>query len=51
MNFHEHFQLEISSKCDIKVENSQPTLCKFYEGRKGLRPMGSNADRFESVCE
>ena len=43
MNFHEHFQLEISSKCDIKAENSQPTLCKFYEGRKGLRPMGSNA--------
>ena len=42
-HFHEHFQLEISSKCDIKAENSS-TLCKFHEGRKGLRPMGSNAD-------
>ena len=30
-------------KCDIKAENSS-TLCKFHEGRKGLQPMGSNAD-------
>ena len=43
MHFHEHLQLEISSKCDVKVENSS-TLCKFHKGRKGLRPMGSNAD-------
>ena len=44
-HFHEHFQLEISSKCDLKVENSY-TLCKFHKRRKGLRvrPMGSNAD-------
>ena len=28
---------------DIKAENSS-TLCKFHKGRKGLRPMGSNAD-------
>ena len=27
----------------IKAEYSS-TLCKFHEGRKGLRPMGSNAD-------
>ena len=31
-------------KCDIKAVNSS-TLCKFHEGREGLRPMGSNADR------
>ena len=42
LQFHEHFQLEVRSKCDIKAENSS-TLCKFHEGRKGLRPMGSNA--------
>ena len=30
-------------KCDIKAENSS-TWCEFHEGRKGLRPMGSNAD-------
>ena len=41
LHFHEHFQLEISSKSDIKAENSS-TLRKFHEGRKG--PMGSNAD-------
>ena len=40
MRFREHFLLEISPKCDIKVENSS-TLCKFHEGRKGLRLMGS----------
>ena len=40
-----HFQLEISSsKCDIKAESSS-TLCKFHKGRKGLRPMRSNAGR------
>ena len=43
LHFHEHFQLEISSKCDIKAENSS-TLCTFLKGRKGLRPMRSNAD-------
>ena len=37
--------LRWSSKCDIKAENSS-TLCKFHEGRKGLRPMGSNADQW-----
>ena len=42
-HFHDHEQLEISSKCDIKAENSS-TLCEFHEGRKGLRPLGSNAD-------
>ena len=42
-HFQEHFQLEISSKSDIKAENSS-TLCKFHEERKGLRPMRSNAD-------
>ena len=42
-NLHELFQLETSSKCDIKAENSS-TLCKCREGRKGLRWMGSNAD-------
>ena len=36
--------IEISSKCDIKAEN-RSTLCQLYEGRKGLGPMGSNADR------
>ena len=41
----EHFQLEISFKCDIKAENSS-TLSKFHEGRKGLRSMGSNADNY-----
>ena len=41
LQFHEHFQLEVRSKCDIKAENSS-TLCKLHEGRKGLRPMGSN---------
>ena len=44
MHFHEHFQIEISSKCDIKAENSS-TLSKFHKERKGLQPMGSNADR------
>ena len=29
------WQLEISSKCDIKAENS-PNLCKNHKGRKGL---------------
>ena len=43
LHLHKHFQLEISCKCDIKAQNSS-TLCKLYEGRKGLRPMGSNAD-------
>ena len=43
LHFHEHFQLKISSKCDIKAENSS-NLCKFHKGRKGLRPMGSNAN-------
>ena len=33
----------MSSKFDIKAENSS-TLCKFHEGRKGLRPMGANGD-------
>ena len=37
------FQLEISTQCDIKVENSS-TWCKFHEGRKGPLPMGSKAD-------
>ena len=46
-HFHEHIKLEISSKCDIKAENSS-TLCKFHEGRKGLRPMGSDADRLRA---
>jgi len=41
----EHFQIEISSKCDIKAQNSS-IWCKCHEGRKGLRPMGSNADHF-----
>ena len=44
LHFHEHFQLKISSKCDIKAEKSS-TLCKFDKGRKGLRLMGSNASR------
>ena len=44
LHFHEHFQLEISFKCDIKAENSS-TLFKFHEERKGLRPVGSNADQ------
>ena len=44
MHFHEHFQIEISSKCDIKAENSS-TLSKFHKKRKGLQPMGCNADR------
>ena len=35
LHFHEHFQLEILSKCDIKAENSS-TLCKNHKGRKGL---------------
>ena len=35
LHFHEHFQLEISSKCDIKVGNSS-TLCKFHKVSKGL---------------
>ena len=39
LHFHEHFQLKISSKCDIKAENSS-TLCKFHKGRKVLRPRG-----------
>ena len=43
LHFHEHFQLEISSECDIKAEN-RSTLCRFHEGRKGLLSMGSNAD-------
>ena len=41
---HEHLQLEISSKCDIKAETILATLCKFHNRRKGLRPMESNAD-------
>ena len=45
LHFQGHFQLEISSKCGIKAENSS-TLCKFHEGRKGLRSMGSNPDRY-----
>ena len=43
LHFHEYFQLGISSKCDLKAENSS-TLCKFHKGKRGLRPMGSNAD-------
>ena len=39
--------IDTSSKCDIKAENSS-TLCKFHAGRKGLRPMGSNADRLKA---
>ena len=35
----------MSSKCDIKAKNSS-TLCKFHKGKKGLRPMGSNADLY-----
>ena len=46
LHFHEHFQLEISSKCDTKPEDSC-TLCKYRQGRKGLRPMVSNADHVE----
>ena len=38
-----YFRFEVSSKCDLKAENSS-TLCKFHEGRKELRTMGSNAD-------
>ena len=45
MHFHEHSQLEISSKCDIKAENCS-TSCKFNERRKGLQPMGYNADHY-----
>ena len=37
-------------KCDIKAENSS-TLCKFHKGRKGLRPMGYNADQEIACCE
>ena len=37
----------MSSKCDVKAENSS-TFYKFHEGRKGLRPMGFNADLEES---
>ena len=44
LHFHEHFWLEISFKCDIKAENSS-TLFKFHEERKGLRPVGCNADQ------
>ena len=40
LHFREHFPLEVSPKCDLKVENSS-TLCKFHEERKGLRSMGS----------
>ena len=43
LDFHEHFLLEILSKCEIKAEKSS-TLCIFHKGREGLRPMGSNAD-------
>ena len=32
----------------IKVENSS-TVCKLHEGRKGLRPMGSNADQLTDL--
>ena len=39
LHFHEHFQLEISSKCDIKAENSS-TLCKFHDGEKGAEVDG-----------
>ena len=48
MHFHEHFQLEILSKCDIKAGISS-ILCKFHDGRKGPRSMGSNADRFSHL--
>ena len=48
LDFHERFHLEISSKCDIKAENSS-TLCKFRKGRKWLQPMGSNPDRFSRL--
>ena len=34
----------MSTFTGIKPENSS-TLCKFHEGRKGLRPMGSNSLR------
>ena len=37
LHFHEQIQL--------KAGNSS-SLCKLHKGRKGLRPMGSNADRF-----
>ena len=50
LHFYEHFQLEISFKCDIKAENSS-TLCKFHERRKGLRPMGYNADQKNHSCK
>ena len=43
-----YFQLEILSKCDIKAENIS-TLCKFQEGRKGLRPMASNANHLDEA--
>ena len=43
LDFHEHFLLEILSKCEIKAGKSS-TLCIFHKGREGLRPMGSNAD-------
>ena len=43
LHFYEHIRLEISPKCDTNAENSS-TLCKFHNGRKGLPPMGSNAD-------
>ena len=48
LDFHERFHLEISSKCDIKAENSS-TLCKFRKERKWLQPMGSNPDRFSRL--
>ena len=48
LDFHERFHLEISSKCDIKAENSS-TLCKFRKGRKWLQPMGSNPARFSRL--
>ena len=35
LHFREHFPLEVSPKCDLKVENSS-TLCKFHEERKGM---------------
>ena len=43
LHFNEHIRLEIPPNCDIKAENSS-TLCKFHNGRRGLPPMGSNAD-------
>ena len=46
--------LDISPKSDIKAENSSTYVsipCIIHEGRKGLRPMGSNADRLKNHVE